>query len=145
MKVEEHVEIAAPPSEVYDLISDVDRLGDWVSIHEWAESSSQGELKKGDELTQSLKLAGRPFTVHWKVVESDRPNRLVWEGRGPVRSKAKVVNELTATDKGTHFSYTNEFDLPGGPLGRVAGPMVKKVTGGELETSLARLKALLER
>jgi len=144
MKVEEHVEIAAPPSEVYDLISDIDRLGDWVSIHQWAESPEHGELKQGDELTQCLKLAGRPFKVRWKVVESDRPNRLVWEGRGPVRSKAKVVNKLTPTDGGTRFSYSNEFDLPGGALGRLAGPVVKRATGGELEKSLKQLKSLLE-
>ena len=144
MKVQEEIDIAAAPAEVYDLIADIDRLDEWVSIHQWAESSSDGELKSGDELTQCLKLAGRSFKVRWKVVESDRPHRLVWEGRGPVRSKAKVVNELTSTEKGTRFSYTNEFDLPGGAVGRMAGPMVKRVTGGELETSLKRLKALLE-
>ena len=144
MRVEEHIEIGASPTAVYDLISHVGRLGEWVSIHQWAESSATGELKKGDELTQCLKLAGRPFKVKWKVVESERPNRLVWEGRGPVRSKAKVVNELKSTNKGTRFSYTNEFELPGGPLGRMAGPMVKRVTGGELEKSLKQLKSILE-
>jgi len=144
MKIEAQVEIAAPPAEVYDLVADIDRIADWVSIHQWAESATNGELTRGDELTQCLKLAGRPFKVRWTVVESDRPNRLVWEGRGPVRSKAKVVNELTPTDRGTRFTYTNEYELPGGPLGRMAGPMVKRVTRGELEKSLQSLKALLE-
>lgn len=144
MKVEEQVEIAATPAKVYDFISDIDRLGEWVSIHQWAESKEKGGLKAGDELTQCLKLAGRPFKVRWKVVESDRPNRLVWEGRGPVRSKAKVVNELTETDKGTRFTYCNEYELPGGALGRMAGPMVTRVTGGELKKSLKTLKSILE-
>lgn len=144
MKVEEQVEIAATPAKVYDFISDVNRLGEWVSIHQWAESAEKGELEAGDELTQCLKLAGRPFKVRWKVVESDRPNRLVWEGRGPVRSKAKVVNELTETDKGTRFTYCNEYELPGGALGRMAGPMVTRVTGGELRKSLKTLKSILE-
>ena len=83
--------------------------------------------------------------MRWKVVESDRPNRLVWEGRGPVRSKAKVVNELTETATGTHFTYSNEYELPGGPLGRMAGPMVTRVTGGELRKSLKTLKSLLNK
>ena len=144
MKVEEQVEIAATPAKVYDFISDIDRLGEWVSIHQWAESREKGELEAGDELTQCLKLAGRPFKVRWKVVESDRPNRLVWEGRGPVRSKAKVVNELTETNTGTRFTYSNEYELPGGALGRMAGPMVTRVTGGELRRSLKTLKSILE-
>ena len=55
----------------------------------------------------------------------------MWEGKGPVRSKAKVVNELEPNGSGTRFSYRNEYSLPGGPLGNMAGPMVRRVTGKE--------------
>ena len=144
MKVEREIEIAAPPKKVYDLIADAGRLGEWVTIHQHVEGEAQAELKKGSELTQCLKLAGKGFKVRWKVVEASPPHRLAWDGKGPVRSHARVVNELAPTNGGTRFSYTNEFDLPGGPLGRMAGPMVKRATGGELEKSLRRLKALLE-
>jgi acetyl-CoA C-acetyltransferase len=144
MKVERTVQIAAPPEEVYDLIADPDRLGEWVTIHQYVDGSAPDELVKGAKMAQCLKLAGRKFKVKWKVVESDRPNRLVWEGRGPVRSKAKVVNQLEAVDGGTRFSYLNEFSLPGGPLGNMAGPVVRRVTGKELDATLQKLKALLE-
>ena len=138
------IEIAAPPERVYDLIADAGRLGEWVTIHQHVEGEAQAELKKGAQLTQCLKLAGKRFKVRWKVVEAKRPHRLAWDGKGPVRSRARVVNELTPTKAGTRFSYTNEFELPGGPLGRMAGPVVNRATGGELEESLQRLKALLE-
>lgn len=144
MKVEREIEIAAAPEAVYDLVADVDRLDEWVTIHERLEQAPDGPLEKGATLEQCLKLAGRRFKVRWKVVESDRPRRLVWDGRGPVRSKAKVVNTVAASDDGSQFTYVNEFELPGGPLGRMAGPMVKRVTAKELEESLRRLKALLE-
>ena len=94
MKVERSIEIAAPPEEVYDLIADPDRLGEWVTIHQYVDGEPPDELVEGAKMAQCLRLAGRNFKVKWTVVESDRPNRLVWEGRGPVRSKAKVVNEL---------------------------------------------------
>ncbi len=144
MKIERSIEIAAPPEEVYDLIADPQRLRDWVTILQSVEGSTAGPLEEGSRLTQCLKLAGRSFKVKWTVVESDRPRRLVWKGRGPMRSKAFVANELEATKTGTNFSYTNEYELPGGPLGRMAGPLVRRVTAGELEDSLQRLKALLE-
>lgn len=144
MKVERSVDIAAAPVEVYDLIADPNRLGEWVTIHQYVDGDAPGELVEGSKISQCLKLAGRNFKVKWTVVESDRPHRLVWEGRGPVRSKAKVVNELTATKMGTRFSYTNEFSLPGGPLGSMAGPVVRRVTAGELDATLQKLKALLE-
>lgn len=144
MKVERSVDIAAAPEDVYDVIADPDRLGEWVTIHQYVDGNAPAELVEGSKMTQCLRLAGRNFKVKWTVVESDRPHRLVWEGRGPVRSKAKVVNELTPTERGTRFSYTNEFSLPGGPLGSMAGPVVRRVTAGELDATLQKLKVLLE-
>lgn len=144
MKVEREIHVAAPAEDIYAVVTDAGRLGDWVTIHEDLLDAPDGTLRKGSELTQCLKLAGRRFKVRWKVVENDRPSRVVWEGRGPVRSKARVVYEMSENDDGTRFSYTNEFDLPGGPLGRMAGPVVRRVTVGELESSLQNLRRMVE-
>lgn len=145
MKVERSIGVAAPPQEIYAVVMDPHRLGDWVTIHERLEDTAPGELKKGSTLTQRLKLAGRGFKVEWEVVEDDCPTRVVWHGRGPMRSKAGVVYEFEADGHGgTRFSYTNEYELPGGPLGKMAGPAVRRVTAGELDESLRRLKALVE-
>jgi hypothetical protein len=79
------------------------------------------------------------------VIENDPARRVVWEGRGPMRSRAGVTYELAPEGASrTRFTYTNEFALPGGPLGRVAGPVVRRVTAGELDRSLDRLRAMLE-
>jgi uncharacterized membrane protein len=69
---------------------------------------------------------------------------VVWEGRGPVASQARVEYRFDPNDGGTDFSYVNEYDLPGGPLGRVAGHAVSRVTQKELDGSLQRLKQLVE-
>ena len=143
MKVERSLQIAAPPERVRELVMDPRRLEDWVSIHQSFEDAPSGNLQKGSELTQCLKLAGSRFKVTWKVSENT-PARAVWEGKGPMRSKAKVVYEFEPKNGGTCFSYLNEFDLPGGPLGRIASPAVKRVTGGELDKSLENLKQLVE-
>ena len=144
MRVERVMNIAAAPGEIYDVITDAGRLEDWVTIHEELVEAPTGSLKEGSQLTQKLKLAGRCFTVHWTVVESDRPHRVVWEGRGPVHSKASVIYDLEPDEKGTRFSYANEYGLPGGPLGRIAGPMVARATKGEMEASLEKLRKLVE-
>ncbi len=144
MKVEHTAEIDAAPKVLYDIVMDAQRLADWVSIHERLEDSPPGRLKKGSELTQRLKLAGRSFKVSWKVVEVDPEERVVWEGRGPMGSKARVVYDFQPSGDGTRFCYANSYDLPGGALGRMAGPMVKRVTQGELEESLRNLQSLAE-
>lgn len=143
MKVEREIEIAAEPEAVYAVLTDPHRLADWVTIHEGLEGAPD-TLRKGSTLTQTLKLAGRSFTVRWKVVENERAERVVWEGQGPVRSKAKVIYELSSNGDGTHFTYTNEYHLPGGVLGKMAGPAVRRVTAGELDRSLKQLKAIVE-
>jgi carbon monoxide dehydrogenase subunit G len=144
MKVERSTEIAAPPERIYELVMDPRRLGDWVTIHDRLEDAPDGALERGSKLTQFLRLAGRRFRVRWTVVENERCRRVVWEGQGPVRSRARVVYEFEQEDGDTRFSYTNEYHLPGGPLGRLAEPAVQRVAGKELDGSLARLKKLLE-
>jgi carbon monoxide dehydrogenase subunit G len=144
MKVERTIEIDAPPERVYEVVMDPRHLKDWVSIHESLDEAPAGELKQGAELVQTLKLAGRRFHVHWKVVEDDCPKRVVWEGQGPVHSHAKVVYEFERNGGGTRSSYMNQYDLPGGPLGRLAGRSVSGIAGKEADRTLERLKNLIE-
>ena len=144
MNVERTIEIEAPAREVYDIVMDPARLGDWVSIHDHLEDAPNGPLKHGSKLTQWLKLAGRRFKVRWTIVENDPCRRVVWEGRGPVGSHAQVVYEFDENGQETRFFYMNQYDLPGGVLGRVAGRAVARVTEKELDGSLRRLKSLVE-
>jgi carbon monoxide dehydrogenase subunit G len=144
VRVERTIDIAASPQEVYDVVMDPARLEEWVTIHHHLEAAPNGRLRKGSKMTQSLKLAGKKFNVRWTVVENDPCVRVVWEGRGPVASHARVVYELEGNGDGTRFRYLNEYDLPGGALGRIAGRAVSRVTQKELEGSLQRLKSLVE-
>jgi carbon monoxide dehydrogenase subunit G len=144
VRVERTVDIAATPQEVYDVVMDPARLEEWVTIHHHLEDAPNGRLKEGSKMTQYLKLAGKKFKVRWTVVENDPCVRVVWEGRGPVASHARVVYELAENGDGTRFRYLNEYDLPGGALGRIAGRAVSRVTQKELEGSLQRLKSLVE-
>jgi carbon monoxide dehydrogenase subunit G len=144
MRVERTTHIAATPRELYDVVMDPRRLGDWVTIHHHLEGSPRIPLQKGSELTQCLKLAGRSFKVHWHVIQNAPCEHVVWEGRGPLASHARVEYRFDSNDGGTNFSYVNEYDLPGGPLGRVAGRAVSRVTQKEVDGSLQRLKQLVE-
>ncbi len=49
---------------------DANRLADWVTIHVSLDESPNGPLTVGSQLTQTLKLAGRSFSVRWTVVEN---------------------------------------------------------------------------
>ena len=139
------IEIAATPQQVWDVVMDVERSHEWVTIHRGLNGHSAGDLRVGYEMQQTLCLRGVKFDVDWHLDEVNAPHRAVWKGRGPARSRALIVNGLSAVDGGTRFDYRNEFKAPLGPLGAVAS---RALVGGlpkkEADASLRRLKAVLE-
>ena len=133
------IDIAAPPEQVWDVVMDPTRLGEWVTIHRKLVSHSDSAME------QVLCIHHINFHVNWELVRSEKPNRAEWHGRGPARSKAETEYNLTAVDGGTRFEYRNEFKAPLGPLGAAASrALVGGVPKREAEATLRKLKALLE-
>ena len=143
-KLEREIHVAAPPDAVYDFLTDARCLGEWVTIQDELEEAPDGDLRPGDRIVQRMKLAGQRFRVSWTVKEARRPERIVWEGKGPMGSKAKAVYELTPNEGGTDFSYLNQYALPGGPAGRIAGRALGRASSREADRSLERFKAMVE-
>lgn len=138
------IDIDTPPEQVWALVTDLGRLGDWVTIHRELPAAPPGEVAEGTSFTQGLKVAGTPFDVEWTATTVQAPERLVWEGAGPVGSRARTSYGLAAHNGGTRFTYENEFEMPGGALGEAAGGVVANRAAQEADDSLARLKQLAE-
>jgi carbon monoxide dehydrogenase subunit G len=146
MKVVRDITIDAAPDAVWDILMDPNRLADWVSIHQKLKKAPAAPLTEGDELTQCLRLMHKNFDVKWKVEQADKPHKAIWEGHGPVRSKASVVYHLKPDGNGaTRFHYENEFKAPMGPLGAFfADRAFQGTSEREADKTLNNLKALLE-
>ena len=144
-KLEREIHIDATPEHVYATLMDPACLGDWVTIQDELLEAPDGDLEQGDTLVQRMKIAGQKFKLRWTVESADRPHKTVWKGKGPLGSKAKVTYDLAANAGGTDFTYTNEYSLPGGPVGKLAGRAVVGASGAEADKTLKRLKALIER
>jgi uncharacterized protein YndB with AHSA1/START domain len=139
------IEIAAPVEDVWDVVMDAHRLGDWVTIHRKLLKAPSEPLGVGAHMEQTLCLRGVNFRVRWELTECDVPRRAVWEGRGPARSHARTEYVLAASNGGTKFDYRNEFRPPLGPFGAAASrAIVGGVPARETQRSLERLKALVE-
>lgn len=139
------IDIAATPEEVWAVVMDVQRLGEWVSIHKKLGRHSAGVPVVGAWMEQTLVLRGARFKVRWELTRCQAPHLAEWSGKGPARSKAKTGYRLEATDSGTRFHYHNEFRAPLGPLGAFAS---RALVGGlpqkEAQASLTNLRRLLE-
>ena len=143
--VRESVVLAAEPQRVWDTVMDPSMLERWVTTHDSVSGGHQGPVAEGTSFTQKLRLAGKSFEVDWTVIEADAPRLARWEGKGPAGSTARVVYRLEPEEGGTRFDYENEFALPGGMLGKVAGGLLSAAPGKrEARRSLDRLRALLE-
>ncbi len=139
------IHIPASPQEVWDVVMDPRRFGDWVTIHRRVGEVTHDPLEVGAEIEQTLCLRGASFKVRWTVVEYEAPYHAVMEGKGPARSRARAIDDLADEDGGTRFDYTNEFHPPFGPLGAAANRvLVGGVSEREAQASLRKLKALFE-
>jgi uncharacterized protein YndB with AHSA1/START domain len=142
--VQTSIDIAAPVQRIWELVTDLGRLGDWVTIHRDFPDAPPGEVKEGTRFNQTLAVAGTPFAVEWTAVEVDGPQRLSWEGAGPAGTTARTTYSLSGENGRTRFDYQNEFVLPAGELGEAAGGVVSGYAKREAEASLARLKQIAE-
>jgi hypothetical protein len=65
---------------VWELMTDLERLGEWVSNHRGFPKAPPTEVNEGTTFQQTLAVAGTPFAVEWTAVEVNSPQRLSWEG-----------------------------------------------------------------
>ncbi|HKJ36876.1 MAG TPA: SRPBCC family protein [Solirubrobacterales bacterium] len=144
--VRQTVTIAASPEEVWAVLMDPRSLEDWVSAHRKLDELPELPLGSGDRFRQKLGVGPASFWVEWEVIEARQPQLARWRGEGPGGSTAEVLYRLGEDGPGsTRFEYENDFDPPGGAIGRAAARVVN-ATAGEREArkSMARLKELVE-
>jgi hypothetical protein len=138
------IDIAASPQQIWDVIMDPRRLGDWVTIHRRLVHADPGPVHEGFQMEQMLHLRGVNIDVRWRLVEC-RPNVLaVWEGHGPARSSARTEYRISPASSGAHFDYRNEFRAPLGIIGALASrALVGGIPEREAKLTLTRLGELL--
>lgn len=140
--VHESVDLEAPPAEVWEKLMDPRFLDEWVSAHREVLEMPELPLGEGATFRQKLGVGPVTFKVEWEVLEVDEPHLARWHGKGPGGSEAKITYELSETSEGTHFKYTNDYELPGGVVGRTAGKAVGSAAGKrEARKSMKKLAA----
>lgn len=145
--VHETVVIEADRQAVWDVLMDPRKLDDWVSAHrKLGDELPELPLSEGDTFRQKLGLGPASFWVDWEVLETREPEFAHWRGSGPGSSSADVTYRLSpegSNGDATCFQYENDFDPPGGVMGRAAKKVVNATAGQrEARKSLKRLREL---
>jgi uncharacterized protein YndB with AHSA1/START domain len=140
IKVDETVEIDAPPERVWELVIDPRRHPEWVPSLRESYGLPDRPLEPGDTFSQRLCLVGQEVRMDWTLLEREDPRSAQWRATGPGSAEAHISFELSAENGGSRFRYVNEFDPPGGFLGRAAAMPAKR----QARKSLAALKRAAE-
>lgn len=139
-RYEHTIEIARPPEEVFEFISEPDNFPLWQeSLLEIAEA--RGPLRVGREVTEVRSFMGRRMETTWTCTEHEPFTRSsIEDDEGPVPFKGTF--ELEQVDDGTRFTWTVETPGPRGI--KVPRAIVGRMVRRQLAIDSKRLKELLE-
>jgi carbon monoxide dehydrogenase subunit G len=139
IRIELTIEIARPPQDVFELLSDIERLTEWQTSA--VEAHTDGPLAEGSRVREKRRLLGRELDTELEVVVYERPSKLTLRSLGgPV--KFTVDHELVAQAGGTRLRFVAEAQ-PGGLL-RLTEPVLARTAEQEFRRDFDRLKELLE-
>ena len=140
MRVRCETHIQAPRERVFDLARHV---GAHVATmpDETAESETE-LLELGDTVTFRQRQFGVPFELTAEITEYDRPRRFVDEQRAGVFESLVHEHTFEAVPEGTRMVDDVRFEMPLGPLGRLAGPLARRRLAWLVESHAAGLKQL---
>jgi len=140
------VELAADPHTVFTMLLDISRTPEWVTICRAVMHVDSGPPSPGWQCKQRYVLRGAPFVVTWTLDHLTPDRSIRWRGRGPARSTASIVQDLTLLPSGgTRLRYRNEFKAPGGLFGAAASrALMGDSADQEAQESLRRLVTLLD-
>jgi uncharacterized protein YndB with AHSA1/START domain len=133
------MEIRRPPEDVFDYLTDVEKLPRWQKS--LIEASADGPFQIGTRIVEKRSLFGREAETELEVTALEPARRLTLETiRGPV--ELEVDHRLEPAETGTTLQV-NAAGKAKGAL-RFAGPAVAAGARQELKRDFERLKALLE-
>lgn len=137
-RVERSATIPAPPSEVFDYLSDLDRLSEWQAGVVSARRTSPGEMGTGATALVTREIMGNRVEAPLTVTEYEPPRRLAI-GSEVSGVKAHATLDFADSDAGRATDLTFAMEIRGsGFTGFIEG-MIASAAGGDIDASLARL------
>jgi carbon monoxide dehydrogenase subunit G len=139
LRVELTIEIARSAADVFDHLSDVEKLPEWQSS--LVSARAEGPSGVGMHIVERRALLGREAETQLEVTEYDPGRRFALRSvRGPV--ELEINHALEEHDGSTKLSVNAQAKAGG--LLRFAGRAVEGRARHELERDFGRLKESLE-
>ncbi|OBH49015.1 hypothetical protein A5687_01270 [Mycobacterium mantenii] len=133
-------DVPMTPQDMWDRVSDLSDLGDWLIMHEGWRSDLPDEFVEGTQVIGVARAKGFRNRVTWTVTTWDPPHEVAMSGSGKGGAKYAVTLTVRATGNGSTLGL--RLELGGralfGPVGSAAARAVK----GDVQKSLANFVEL---
>jgi carbon monoxide dehydrogenase subunit G len=140
-KIEKTVEFAAAPEQVWTIVSDPARFGEWLGMHQSWKGEVPEEFTKGAQATAIVSLLNMPNTITWTVEEYQPPRAVRLSGTGMAGVKVAISLDVEPAGTGSAMSLAAEFE--GQMIVGAIGAAIEKAGIAELDSSLAKLGTLV--
>jgi len=141
MRIQKSVFVQAPIEKVFDYLNDPQKLAEYwpgmVAVKD-VETLPNG----GTCFNYTYKMAGILFEGKSEDIEIVPLKRMVSVTSGGI--DGKVTWELEQAENGTKVLLENVYSLPVPLLGKLAEPMINKLSENEADAILANLKTCME-
>lgn len=142
IQVTVEIEIARPPTEVFDYATDPTKLANWQTNTVSAIADTDGPLGLGSRVREVHRAPGGKQLASLVEVSEYEPDRsfALRTLEGPLPIHARITFE--ATDLGTRVRF-HAHGQPSGPM-RLAQPVLRLILKRQLGADCATLKRVLE-
>lgn len=132
--VELSKDVPLSPQDMWEHVSDLSELGEWLVMHEGWRSEIPDEITVGTEIIGVAGSKGLRNRVTWTVTKWDPPHEVAMSGAGKGGAKYGVTVKVRPHQDGSTMGL--RLELGGralfGPVGAAAARAVK----GDVEKSL---------
>jgi len=128
------------PQQMWDHVSELSDLGDWLVMHEGWRSELPDEITEGTEVIGVARAKGMRNRVTWTVTKWDPPNEVAMTGSGKGGTKYGVTLTVRPTKGGSTLGL--RLELGGRPLFGPVGAAAARAVKGDVEKSVRKFVEL---
>jgi hypothetical protein len=133
-------DVPISPQQMWDHVSDLSNLGDWLVLHEGWRSELPDELSEGTQVVGVARAKGLRNRVTWTVTSWEPPHQVALSGSGKGGAKYAVTLTVQPTQQGSALGL--RLELGGRPLFGPVGSAAARAVKGDVEKSLKQFVEL---
>ncbi|MEU2038803.1 type II toxin-antitoxin system Rv0910 family toxin [Nocardia niwae] len=131
----------ARPEEIWEVVGDLSRWGEWLVIHKSWKSGVPAEIVSGTTATAAASVMNMPVTIEWTFENVDAPRMITMGGITRAGVKLALAISLREQARTTEVDVTASID--GGMINGPMGGVFKNSIVGALDRSLKKVQSLV--